>query len=125
MSGLRESAKEADALGLKYLQAKCSVRLGEALAAGKDVAGARGELERALDLSDRLGLAVLQAEGQHALATVSRSAGDTATAASNCREALLKLDEMLKDSGAERAKERSDLSSIEADCKSGIEAAKR
>ncbi|MBZ5640452.1 MAG: tetratricopeptide repeat protein, partial [Acidobacteriia bacterium] len=51
VSGLRESAREADALGLRYLCAMCSVRLGEALAAAKDVAGARNELERALDLS--------------------------------------------------------------------------
>jgi eukaryotic-like serine/threonine-protein kinase len=114
---LRDLAQQGDALGLKYLSAKGSVLLGEALAVSKDYAGARRELERAIGSTDRLGFGLLHAEAHLALAVAQRSSGAAADSLLSCREALRQLDELRKDPGSEKALGRFDLAAIEADCR--------
>jgi eukaryotic-like serine/threonine-protein kinase len=109
---LKNLAKEADSLGSKYLSVECSVDLAEALVSSKNYPQARQELEAALGRAEKLGLRTLQVRGHYLLATALRATGNESEAAGHNREALRMLDEMRKESGAERVLERADLKQI-------------
>ena len=104
-------AQEADSLGSKYLSLECSVDLAEALMAAKDYSNAGKELEAALGRAEKLGMRTLLARAHYLLATTLRATGNSAEATSHYREALVLLDEIRKEAGAEKVIERADLRS--------------
>ena len=109
LSGLRALMKQAEDRGLKYEAIKCSVLLGEALIQVRDYARARQELESGLEQSEKLGLQPLSVEAHYLLATSLRGAGEKAQAQEHYLAVLGVLDNMQKESGAEKLLQRSDL----------------
>ncbi len=107
--------KQAEDQGLKYGAVECSLILAEALMQSHSLPQARQELERALGQSEKLGLQPLTIKANYLLATVLRSSGENAQAQAHYQAALLGLDSMQKESGAEKLLSRSDLAAIYKD----------
>jgi Tfp pilus assembly protein PilF len=101
-----------------------SIFLAEAMMQTHDSAQARQELERALLLSDKLGMQPLSARGHYVLATIAREAGNNNDAQENYREAVRLLDAMKKDPGAEKLLQRADFKAIYDASASGAQAPK-
>jgi tetratricopeptide (TPR) repeat protein/predicted Ser/Thr protein kinase len=115
ISSLRAVIQQANDLGLKYMAVESSIFLAEAMMQSHDSAHsaqARQELERALLLSDKLGMQPLSARGHYMLATIAREAGNNSDAQENFHEALRLLDAMKKDPGAEKLLRRADCKAI-------------
>ena len=112
ISSLKDLAREADSLGLKYLSVECSIDLAEAQVNSKDYSHAREALDRALNQSEKLGLRTLLARTHYLLATVLRLTGNVSEASGHYREALRYLDEIEKDTGSDAVLKRSDLNVI-------------
>ena len=112
ISSLKDLAREADSLGLKYLSVECSIDLAEAQVNAKDYSHAREALDRALNQSEKLGLRTLLARTHYLLATVLRLTGNVSEASGHYREALRYLDEIEKDTGSDAVLKRSDLNVI-------------
>ncbi len=111
-SDLRQLVPQANDLGLKYTAVECSILMAEALYRNRDRSSARRELERALLLSDTLGMQPLSARAQYLLAGISRDSGNSAEAQDHYREALRLLVAMKKDPGAEKLLQRWDFKAI-------------
>jgi len=109
---LRQLIQQADELGLKYSSVECSIFMAEALMQSHDMAHARQELERALLVSEKLGMQPLSARAHYLLAIVATDSGDNSAAQDHYREALRLLDVMKKDPGAEKLLQRSDFKAI-------------
>jgi tetratricopeptide (TPR) repeat protein len=75
---LRTLMGQADAAGLKYQSAECSLYLGTALIGAKDFRQARTELESAVRKSDSLGARARLARSHYFLGEALRLAGDSA-----------------------------------------------
>jgi tetratricopeptide (TPR) repeat protein len=124
VSGLRELVPQANELGLKYTSVESSIFIGEALMESRDRSPARQELERALLLSDKLGMQPLSARAHYLLALIARESGSNSDAQDHYREALRLLDGMKKDPGAEKLLQRSDFKAIYEEATRGIQSAK-
>jgi tetratricopeptide (TPR) repeat protein len=111
-SSLKALAKEADAKGLKYLSAQCSVSLGEALVSLKNYPQARQELELALQKSQSLGLKSLMAQGHYLLGLALSASGNKSDAAAHFQQATKLLVEIHRESGADAILKRTDLRPI-------------
>ena len=85
---------------------------------------ARQELERALLLSDKLGMQPLSARAHYLLAVIARESGNVSDAQDHYREALRLLDAMKKDPGAEKLLQRSDFRAIYDESTRAIQSAK-
>ncbi len=109
ISGLPALIQQANDLGQKYTAVESSLFLAEAMMQSHDFAHARQELERALLLSDKLGMQPLSARAHYLLATMARESGNNSEAQDNYREALRLLDAMKKDPGAEKLLQRAGL----------------
>jgi len=112
VSTLRQLVPQANDLGLKYSSVECSILIAEAMMQSRDRAAARQELERALLLSDKLGMQPLSARAHYLLAIIARDASDNSDAQDHYRQALRILDAMKKDPGAEKLLQRSDYKAI-------------
>ncbi len=121
IAALRDLARQADTLGMKYLSVECSIRLAEALVGSKAMTPARQELERALSRSEKLGLSGLLAEAHYWTGTVCRVAGESAEATRHYRETLRLLDEIRKEAGAEKILGRADLGAVYKDATSRVQ----
>ncbi len=124
VSDLRQLIPQANDLGLKYTSVECSIFMAEAMMQNRDRSPARQELERALLLSDKLGMQPLSARAHYLLATIARDSGNTSDAQDHYREALRLLDAMKKDPGAEKLLQRSDFKAIYDESTQGIQAPK-
>ena len=91
---LRTLMGQADASGLKYQSAECSLYLGAALIGVKDFRQARTELESAVTKSDSLGARALLARSHYFLGEALRLAGDSAAAAGHYTTARQTVEEM-------------------------------
>ena len=111
-SSFKSLAQEADSLGMKDLSVECSVGLAEALVNAKDYSRARQELEPALSKAEKLGLKTLLVKAHYLLATVLRETGNGADATVQYAAAVRLLDEIRKETGAEKVIERADLKPI-------------
>ncbi len=109
---LRQLIQQADELGLKYSSVECSIFMAEALMQSHDMAHARQELERALLVSEKLGMQPLSARAHYLLAAAATDSGEQSAAQDHYREALRLLDVMKKDPGAEKLLQRSDFKAI-------------
>lgn len=123
-SNLRELVPQANSLGLKYSSVECSIFIAEALMQNRDRSPARQELERALLLSDKLGMQPLSARAHYLLAVIARESGNVSDAQDHYREALRLLDAMKKDPGAEKLLQRSDFKAIYDESTRAIQAGK-
>lgn len=112
MATLRQVVDKANELGLKYTAVECSILMGEAEMQGRDRERSRQELERALALSDKLGMQPLSARAHYLLAAIDRDSGNASDAQDHYREALRLLDAMKKDPGAEKLMQRPDFKTI-------------
>jgi len=112
IASLRKLIQEADDLGLKYTSVECSIFMAQALMQNHDYSRARQELERALLLSNKLGMQPLSARTHYLLGTLERDSGNGSDAQDNYREALRLLDSMKKDPGAEQLLQRTDFRAI-------------
>jgi tetratricopeptide (TPR) repeat protein/predicted Ser/Thr protein kinase len=112
LSSLRQIVEQANTLGLKYLLVDSSVYMAEAMINAKDYAAAIRQLQQQLDSSEKLGLRMQSARIHYLLGTSMRLSGNTAEAAGLYRQAASLLDEIKKESGAERLFDRPDLKSI-------------
>jgi tetratricopeptide (TPR) repeat protein len=112
ISILRPLIQQADELGLKYISVESSISMAEGMMQSRDYAHARAELERALLLSDKLGMQPLSTRGNYLLATIARDSGNRSEALDHYREALRLLEAMKKDPGAEKLLQRSDFKTI-------------
>jgi len=109
---LRQMVQKADELGLKYTSVECSIFLGDAMMRTHDAAHARQQLERALLLSDKLGMQPLSARAHYLLAVLARDSGSAGDARNHYAEVIRLLENMKKDPGAEKLLERSDFKSM-------------
>ena len=121
---LRQLIPQASDLGLKYTSVECSVFIAEALMQNRDRSPARQELERALLLSDKLGMHPLSARAHYLLAVIARESGHSSDAQDHYHEALRLLDAMKKDPGAEKLLQRSDFKAIYDESTRGIQSGK-
>ena len=112
IGSLKDMVREADSLGLKYLSVECSIDLAEAQVNAKDYSHAREGIDRALNVSEKLGLRTMLARTHYLLATVLRVTGNAPEASGHYREALRYLDEIEKDTGSDAVLKRSDLNVI-------------
>lgn len=112
IGSLKDLARKADSLGLKYLSVECSIDLAEAQVNTKDYSHAREALDRALNESEKLGLRTLLARTHYLLATVLRLTGNVPESSSHYGAALRYLDEIEKDTGSDAVLKRSDLNVI-------------
>ncbi len=124
ISSLRPLVQQADDLGLRYISVESSILMAEAMMQRHDYAHGRQELERALLLSDKLGMQLLSARAHYLLATIERDSGNSSDAQDHYREALRLLDAMKKDPGAEKLLQRSDLKAIYDESTRGTQATK-
>jgi eukaryotic-like serine/threonine-protein kinase len=115
ISSLRSLIQQADELGLKYTSVESSIFMAEAMMQSHDNIRARQELERALLLSDKLGMQPLSARAHYLLATIEQSSGNSNDAQDHYREVLRLLDVMMKDAGAEKLLQRADFKAIYED----------
>ena len=124
ISSLRQLIQQADDLGLKYTSVESSIFMAEAMMQSHDYTHSRLELERALLLSDKLGMRPLSARAHYLLATIERDSGNASDAQDHYREALRLLDAMKKDPGAEKLLQRADFKAIYDESTRGTHAAK-
>ncbi len=123
-SSLRQLVPQANDLGLKYTAVECSIFVAEALMQNRDRSPARQELERALLLSDKLGMQPLSARAHYLLAVLARQSGNSGDAQEHDRDALRLLETMKKDPGAEKLLQRSDFKAIYDESTRGMQPAK-
>ena len=109
--------QQAESQGLKYESVQCSLDLAEALINSKAVPQARVELERALTSTQKLGMKSLQARAEYLLATDSRLSGNNTLALDHYRECLRLLDDISKESGSDKIRQRADFAAMSADAK--------
>src|SRR3984957_14449238 len=112
IAALRPLIQQANELGLKYTAVESSIFLAEAMLQAHDASGARQELDRALLLSEKLGMQPLSARAHYLLAAIDRESGNDVGAQDHYREALRLLDTMRKDPGAEKLLQRTDFKTI-------------
>jgi serine/threonine protein kinase/tetratricopeptide (TPR) repeat protein len=112
ISSLRSLTQQADELGLKYTAVESSIFMAEAMMQSHDYAHARQELQRALLLSDKLGMQPLSARAHYLSATIDQNSGNSSDAQDHYREAIRLLDTMTMDSGAEKLLQRADFKAI-------------
>ena len=111
-SALKALTEQADLLGLKSYSVECSLYLAQALINMKDYTGAKQELQRSLERSEKLGLRMWLAKSHFLLATALRLTSNSAEALRHYHEAVRLLDEIRKEPGADKVTERADLKSI-------------
>jgi tetratricopeptide (TPR) repeat protein len=109
---LKALIEQAETLGLKAYSVECSVYLAQALISTQNYTGAKQELQRSLDRSEKLGLQVWLAKSNFLLATALRLTSDNAEALRHYHEAVRLLDEIRKEPGADNVMERADLKSM-------------
>jgi eukaryotic-like serine/threonine-protein kinase len=112
MKTLKGIADEAETLGLKYLSIECSLYEAQSRIQMKDYGRARQELERAVLLSEKLGLKPLLLRAHFLLGKMFRDQRARADAIAHYQQALDLLDTFKKDSGAEKIMERADFKAI-------------
>jgi hypothetical protein len=100
---------QADASGLKYQSAECSLYLGAALIGVKDFRQARTELESAVTKSDSLGARAVLARSHYFLGEALRLGGDSAAAAGHYTTARQTLEEMKSEARSDGLVTRYDL----------------
>jgi hypothetical protein len=113
-AALKSVAAQADALGLKYLSAQCSMYLGEALLRRHTFAAARTELEAAIARSEDLGVAQSFTPAHYLLAQALIGLGQNADASRELAEARRLADAIHKEAGTDAVLARSDLAPIVA-----------
>jgi tetratricopeptide (TPR) repeat protein/TolB-like protein len=118
-------AREADALGLKYLSVDCSIHLVEALLAARQPVQASREGERVLAASEKAGLQALLAKSHYLLAKASEATGDSSNASRHYAEARRILEEIRKEAGTDAVIKRTDLRPIYADSASLSETSRK
>jgi tetratricopeptide (TPR) repeat protein/predicted Ser/Thr protein kinase len=112
LSSLRGIAQQANSLGLKYTSVACSVSMAEAMINIKDYSSATRQLQEQLAMSEKLGLRMQSARVHYLLGTSLRLSGKMDEAALQFRLAASLLDQIKKESGAEKLLDRPDLKSI-------------
>jgi tetratricopeptide (TPR) repeat protein len=112
INDLRTLSQEADRLGMKHLAVESSVDMAAAMVNTKDYVRARQELERILDVSERLGSRLQTARIHYLLGTVVRLTDASDGAASHYTQALQLLNDIKKEAGAEHVLDRTDLKAI-------------
>ena len=112
VTSLRELSQEADRKGMKYMQLVGSVDLANALINNKDYSGARQELDRALNTSEKLGTRAQTATIHYLLGALASKTGDSTGAAAQYKLAASLFEEIKKEQGAEHALERADLKAM-------------
>jgi serine/threonine protein kinase len=115
MKALKGVADEAEALGLKYLSIECSIVEAEGKMQLKDYSAAQQQLERAALQSEKLGLQPLLLKAHFLLGRWSRDKGALADATGHYQRALILLDAIKKDPGADKIMERADFKAIYAE----------
>jgi tetratricopeptide (TPR) repeat protein len=112
VSALKKLKQDADSMGLKAESVQASIYLGEALLETKHPDAAREELDSAVGRAEKLGLLVEQARAQYLLGSAIASSGKPVEAVPHYREAVRILETIVKEEGAGRVLERSDLKDI-------------
>jgi tetratricopeptide (TPR) repeat protein len=111
----RGLTQQADSRNLKYLSLQSSVDTAEAMIHAKDYSHAQQELQTSLSKSEKLGSRYLTMRIQFLLGTVGRLGGIGSDASEHYRLALNLMEDMRKDTGAEKLLERSDLKTMFAE----------
>ena len=109
---LKAIADQAGREGMKQLALVSSVNYAEALIANKDYAKARVELNRALNMSEKLGTRLQSATIYFLLGVAAKQSGDSAGASNQFRQAAALLNEIQKEPGAEKVLSRPDLKAM-------------
>ena len=116
INDFRNLARQADSKALKYYSLVSSVDMAEAMIDAKDYSHAQQELETDLGRSEKLGLRYESARIHYLLGKALRLGGNSADAPGHYRLALILIDEMRKETGAEKLLERSDAKAIYTEC---------
>jgi len=109
---LRNLTQQADSRNLKYLSLESSADAAEAMMHGKDYSHAQQELSADLSKSEKLGARYQTARIHYLLGNALRLGGNSDQARGHYRQALGLLDDMRKESGAEKLLQRSDLKAL-------------
>jgi eukaryotic-like serine/threonine-protein kinase len=124
IASLRQLVQQADELGEKYTSVECSILMAEGMLQNHDRSHGRQELQRALQLADKLGMQPLSARAHYVLAAIDQSEGNTSDAQSQYREVIRLMDTMKKDPGAEKLLQRSDFKTMYDDSTRATQATK-
>lgn len=109
IENLKGLAEKAEALGLKYYSAECSISVAEVLLRGERYAEAGETLEKSLREAARSGLRVHIARIRYLLGERYRLEGSEAESRRHYREAARVLDEIREEAGTEDVLKRADL----------------
>jgi tetratricopeptide (TPR) repeat protein len=109
---LKQIAKDADTLDVKYLAAQASLALGEAMLESGDAAHSVAELQSALRKSEDLGIKSLQPEAHFLLSRALSKAGNATEADRHLKLAASLIAGMQQESGASSLAQRSDFRKI-------------
>ena len=112
-ASLKSLAQEADSVGLKYLSTEATLTLAESLLNDRQAGAARKEIDKALKISEKLGLQAFLARSHYLLArTMEADKGNAADAASHYATARRTLEAIRQESGTDGILKRADLSAI-------------
>jgi len=112
VDSLASTARDADALGLRYIATRARLRYAEALLRGGDTAAARREVQAALNVAERLQLRVEEARAYFVLARIDEAEGDVAAATRRYSRVVSILDEIQAESDSGDPLRRADLRAI-------------
>jgi hypothetical protein len=112
ITDLRATLQQAESQHLKYYIVRGSVDLAEALINTKNYAQASEQLDSALGQSEKLGLRLETARIQVLLGSALQSNRNPAEAEGHYRQATTLLNELSKESGAEKLRDRADLKAL-------------
>jgi serine/threonine protein kinase/tetratricopeptide (TPR) repeat protein len=112
ITDLRAALQQAESQHLKYYFVRGSVDLAEAFINTKNYAEASKQLDSALGQSEKLGLRLETARIQFLLGSALQSTRNAAEAEGHYRQATTLLNELSKESGAEKLRDRADLKAM-------------
>jgi tetratricopeptide (TPR) repeat protein len=110
---LKQLSGDADKAGLKYLSIACSTYAAQAMIGARDLSGAREQLDRNANASEKLNLKRVLAQNQYLMGTALRDSGQPREASEHFGEARRLADEIRQEAG-DGVMKRSDLKDIYA-----------
>ncbi len=112
LASLPKLVQQADEQGVPNVSIECRISMAEAMIRNHDNARAQQELGRALLRADKIGLKPLSAKAHFLLGTALRSSGNQTDAQQEYRSTVQLLDDMRKETGAEKILQRSDFKTM-------------
>jgi len=112
VSSLRQLMQQANDQGVPNVSLECAIYMAEAMIRSHDNARTQQELGSALLRADKIGLKPLSAKAHFLLGTALRSSGNQGEAQQHYHTTVQLLDDMRKETGADKILQRSDFKAM-------------